>query len=168
MKKWLKDWLPSLFIALILSFILQNYIAQAVTIPSESMIPTLNINDKLIINKLIKPEDLEYGAIVVFYSPVTKGERYIKRLIGIGGDTIEIKNGYLYRNGERIHEPYLVKSIDYEFGPVLVPEDNYFFLGDNRNSSYDSHLWPYPFIEKEKLIGKAVFRYYPFSRVKKF
>ncbi|HHT51385.1 MAG TPA: signal peptidase I [Eubacteriaceae bacterium] len=168
MKKWLKDWLPSLFIALILSFILQNYIAQAVTIPSESMIPTLNINDKLIINKLIKPEDLEYGDIVVFYSPVTKGERYIKRLIGIGGDTIEIKNGYLYRNGERIHEPYLVKSIDYEFGPVLVPEDNYFFLGDNRNSSYDSHLWPYPFIEKEKLIGKAVFRYYPFSRVKKF
>ena len=66
MKKWLKDWLPSLFIALILSFILQNYIAQAVTIPSESMIPTLNINDKLIINKLIKPEDLEYGDIVVF------------------------------------------------------------------------------------------------------
>ncbi len=168
MKKWLKDWIPSLFIALILSFILQTFIAQAVTIPSESMIPTLNINDKLIINKLVKSEDLAYGDIIVFYSPVTKGERYIKRLIGVGGDTIEIKNGYLYRNGEKVQEPYLVKSIDYEFGPVLVPEDNYFFLGDNRNSSYDSHLWPYPFIEKEDLIGKAIFRYYPFNRVKKF
>lgn len=167
-KKWLKDWIPSLLIAIILSFVLQSFVAQAVTIPSESMIPTLNVNDKLIINKMINPKDLNYGDIVVFYSPIKKEERYIKRLIGVGGDTIEIRNGYLYRNNKKIEEPYLDKSIEYEFGPVLVPENNYFFLGDNRDSSFDSHAWPYPFIQEEEVIGKAIFRYYPFSEVRKF
>src|SRR5690554_6031325 len=106
-KKWLKDWIPSLLIAIILSFVLQSFVAQAVTIPSESMVPTLNVNDKLIINKMINPKDLDYGDIVVFYSPIKKEERYIKRLIGVGGDTIEIKDGYLYRNNIKIEEPYL-------------------------------------------------------------
>jgi len=167
-KKWLKDWIPSLIIAIILSFVLQTYVAQAVTIPSETMVPTLNINDKLIINKMINPNDLEYGDIVVFFSPIKEEERFIKRLIGVGGDTIELREGFLYRNGEKIEEPYLDKAIDYEFGPVLVPENNYFFLGDNRNRSYDSHLWPSPFIEEGEVIGKAIFRYYPLSKVRKF
>ena len=99
MKKILKDWIPSILIAIVLSFILQTFVAQAVTIPSESMVPTLEVNDRLIINKMIDPGNLKYGDIVVFHSPLEdKNERYIKRLMGKGGDIIEIKGGHLYRN----------------------------------------------------------------------
>lgn len=166
-RKWIKDWIPSLIIAIILSFLLQNFVAQAVTIPSNSMVPTLNINDKLIINKMAKAKELEHGDIVVFFSPIGD-ERYIKRLMGVGGDIVEVTGGYLYRNEEKIEEPYLAEPIDYEYGPVMVPESTYFFLGDHRNISYDSHMWADPFIEEEKIIGKAVFRYYPFSEMERF
>lgn len=166
-KSWFREWIPSILIAIVLSFILQTYVAQAVTIPSGSMIPTLKINDKLIINKLIKPEDVEIGEIVVFYSPIEdkENERLIKRVIGLEGDTIQIKDGYLYRNEEKIEEPFIAEPIEYEFGPVKVPKDHFFFLGDNRNISYDSHLWPSPFIGKDEIIGKAIFRYYPIQNI---
>lgn len=146
---------------------LQSFVAQAVTIPSTSMVPTLNVNDKLIINKMIKPENLNYGDIVVFFSPIGD-ERYIKRLMGVGGDTVEVREGCFYRNGKEIQETYLAESIEYEFGPTVIPESKYFFLGDNRNISFDSHLWPDPFIEESEIIGKAVFRYYPFNEIEKF
>ncbi|MCR1897575.1 signal peptidase I [Irregularibacter muris] len=169
MKKWIVEWIPSILIALVLSLILQTYIAQAVTIPSASMVPTLSISDKLIINKMVKPDNLKFGDIVVFFSPIedSQEERLIKRVIGLEGDVIEVKEGHLFRNGQKVEEPYLAQPINYEFGPITVPEDNFLFLGDNRNISYDSHLWPSPFIPKEKIIGKAIFRYYPFNRIGK-
>src|SRR5690554_5389655 len=115
MKKILRDWMPSIFIAIVLSFVLQTFVAQAVTIPSTSMVPTLNINDRLIINKMIEPEELQYGDIVVFHSPIEgKDERYIKRLMGKGGDIIEVKDGFLFRNGIKIEETYLAESIKYD------------------------------------------------------
>ena len=166
MKKILKDWIPSILIAIVLSFILQTFVAQAVTIPSESMVPTLEVNDRLIINKMIDPGNLKYGDIVVFHSPLEdKNERYIKRLMGKGGDIIEIKGGHLYRTGLKIEEPYLAEPIEYDFGPVEVPRGHFFFLGDNRNRSYDSHLWSTPFVSSDRIIGKAVFRYFPLGRI---
>lgn len=68
----------------------------------------------------------------------------MKRLIGLPGDTIQIKDGVLYRNEERIEEPYIKEPMRYEFGPIQVPEKQYFFLGDNRNQSYDAHMWETP------------------------
>ncbi|BAU27132.1 signal peptidase I [Aneurinibacillus soli] len=168
MWKWLKEWVPIIVIALVLSMTIRTYVGEAVVVPSGSMLPTIHINDRLAVEKFINTKDLKPGDIVVFYPPVPdkKDERFIKRLIGIGGDTIEIRDGALYRNGKKVDEPYIREPMTYNFGPVTVPEGKFFFLGDNRNESFDAHLWPTPFVDKSAICGKAVFRFYPFSDMK--
>jgi signal peptidase I len=74
------------------------------------------------------------------------------------GDTIHIREGTLYRNGEKVIERYTKEPMRYDFGPVTVPRDKFFFLGDNRNESFDSHLWVTPFVEKDKIIGKVIWQ----------
>ncbi|AMA72283.1 MULTISPECIES: signal peptidase I [Aneurinibacillus] len=167
MRKLIKEWVPVIVLAIVLSLTIRTYIGEAVVVPSGSMLPTIHINDRLAVDKLIRPEDLQRGDIVVFYPPVPEkeGERFIKRLIGIGGDTIEIKNGALYRNGQKVDEPYIKEPMNYEFGPVTVPPGKFFFLGDNRNESYDSHLWPTPFVDADAIEGTVRFRFYPFTDI---
>jgi signal peptidase I len=165
LKKWAKEWIPSLLIAFVATFTVNTYVAQAFKVPSGSMEPTIQIDDRLIMEKMVSFTDFQFGDIIVFYPPLPEHEKYVKRLIGLPGDTIEIKGGYLYRNGQKIDEPYLSERMNYSYGPVTVPENKYFFLGDNRNDSYDSHLWPTPFVDKKEMIGKAILRYYPFTHV---
>ncbi|MCZ8516335.1 signal peptidase I [Paenibacillus filicis] len=164
-KRWVKEWVPSLAIAVIISFSVNTYIAQGMTIPSGSMLPTIQLNDKVLVEKLVHWTPFQFGDIVVFYPPLPGQEnvRFIKRLIGLPGDTIEVKNGVLIRNGQQVDEPYVKEKMNYTFGPVTVPEGKYLFLGDNRNDSLDSHLWPTPFVDKSQIIGKALFRYYPLT-----
>ncbi len=159
MKRFLKQWLPSLAIVIIISLVVRTYIAEAMVVPSGSMIPTIKIHDRIIVEKVMPITELHHGDIVVFYPPVKiEGvKKLVKRLIGMPGDIIEIKDGSLYRNNVRITEPYIMEPMDYNYGPVRVPENEYFFLGDNRNDSFDSHLWEIPFVEKKKLIGKVLF-----------
>ncbi|UUZ97758.1 signal peptidase I [Paenibacillus sp. P25] len=125
------------------------------------------MNDKVLVEKMVGLTDFKFGDIVVFYPPLPghENERYIKRLIGLPGDTIEIKDGALYRNGQKVDEPYVKEPMNYTYGPVTVPANQYFFLGDNRNESLDSHMWPTPFVDKSKIVGKAMFRYYPFGSI---
>ncbi|AIG28232.1 signal peptidase I [Brevibacillus laterosporus] len=165
--KIVREWLPIIAIALVLSFTIRTFVVQAVYVPSTSMVPTLQVDDRLFIEKISNPENFQYGDIVVF-SPPIQGNKdlFIKRLVGKGGDTIEIKQGFLYRNGVKIEEPYLKEAMNYDFAPVHVPPDHYFFLGDNRNGSFDSHLWPTPFVEKKAVVGKGIFLYYPFSHMR--
>lgn len=165
--RFLKEWVPPIAVAILLSFTIRTYVAEAVKIPSNSMVPTINVDDRLVITKWSSADDLEFGDIVVFTPPFpSEHDRLIKRLIGLGGDTIEIREGFLYRNGEKVMEPYLNEPINYSYGPITVPEGKYFFLGDNRNISFDSHLWPEPFVDKDDIIGKAVFRYFPLTQMK--
>jgi signal peptidase I len=155
MWKIMRQWLPSLTIAIVVALILNTYVAQAMRVPTGSMIPTIEVNDHLIVEKMLWLTTLKRGDIVVFYPPF--GDlKYVKRLIGLPGDLIEINNGELYRNHELVDEPYINEKMDYSFGPVTVPEGNYFFLGDNRNVSYDAHLWEQPFVPKADLIGKVL------------
>lgn len=156
MWKFIKQWVPTILIAIVLSLFIRTYVAEAVKVPTGSMIPTIDINDQLFVEKMLWLTNLQHGDIVVFYPPGIS-ERYVKRLIGLPGDTIEIKDGSLYRNQEMVEEPYIREKMTYTFGPVQVPENSYFFLGDNRNDSYDSHLWETPFVPKEDLIGKVLF-----------
>ncbi|GED70742.1 S26 family signal peptidase [Brevibacillus reuszeri] len=156
--KIIKEWGPSLLIAIVASLTIRTFVAEAMVVPTGSMLPTIQINDRLIVEKIIKMDEYKFGDIVVFYPPVPEKvhERYVKRLIGLPGDVIEIKNGSLIRNGVKLSETYLNEPIRYEYGPITVPENKYFFLGDNRNESFDSHLWTTPFVDKEKVIGKAI------------
>ncbi|WP_249861519.1 signal peptidase I [Paenibacillus konkukensis] len=154
-------------IAVIVSFTFNTYVAQGMKVPTGSMLPTIQLDDKILVEKMVKLTDFKFGDVVVFYPPLPDqaDQRFVKRLIGLPGDTIEVKDGALYRNGEKVDEPYLKEKMNYTYGPITVPADQYFFLGDNRNDSLDSHLWPTPFVDKSKLIGKVLFRYYPFNHI---
>nr|WP_283942846.1 signal peptidase I [Paenibacillus konkukensis] len=167
MKRWIKEWVPTLAIAVIVSFTFNTYVAQGMKVPTGSMLPTIQLDDKILVEKMVKLTDFKFGDVVVFYPPLPDqaDQRFVKRLIGLPGDTIEVKDGALYRNGEKVDEPYLKEKMNYTYGPITVPADQYFFLGDNRNDSLDSHLWPTPFVDKSKLIGKVLFRYYPFNHI---
>jgi signal peptidase I len=191
-RKWIREWVPSIAIAIVVALLVNTYVAQAVKVPTGSMLPTIQLNDRFIVEK--KPlvgDHLSFGDIVVFYPPLDGNgsptvqnsavltglcgalnifsgcpELYVKRLIGLPGDTIQVKDGALYRNGQKVDEPYIRAKMTYNYGPVTVPEGHYFFLGDNRNESFDSHLWPTtPFVEQKEIVGKVIFRMFPFNHL---
>jgi signal peptidase I len=163
----IKEWVPTLLITLGVSFTFNTYVAQGMRVPTGSMLPTIQLEDKLLVEKMVKLTDFQFGDVVVFHPPLeaNKDQDFVKRLIGLPGDTIEIKNSTLFRNGQSVDEPYLKEKMTYSFGPVQVPIDHYFFLGDNRNDSLDSHLWPTPFVDKSQLVGKVMFRYFPLDHL---
>ncbi|NJN74244.1 MAG: signal peptidase I [Limnothrix sp. RL_2_0] len=161
--------IKTLVTAGILAIGIRTFVAEARYIPSESMLPTLEINDRLIIEKVsYRFKDPKRGDVVVFYpTEVLEQQNYtdafIKRVIGIPGDVVEVNSGRVYVNGNQLEEDYINEAPDYDYGPVTIPEDHYLVLGDNRNNSYDSHYWG--FVPREKLVGKAFVRFWPFNRV---
>jgi signal peptidase I len=155
--------------AAILAFGIRTFVAEARYIPSSSMEPTLLINDRLIIEKIsYHLHDPKRGDIVVFNPTKALQERnfkdaFIKRVIGLPGDTIQVKNGIVYVNGGALSENYIAQKPEYNYGPVTVPPGQYLVLGDNRNNSYDSHYWG--FVPKDKFVGRAFVRFWPFDRL---
>ena len=159
----------SALIAIVLVFlIIRPFIVQAFYIPSGSMRPTLLERDHILVNKFVyRIHEPREGDIVVFKSPpgasLDGQERdFIKRLIGLPGDTIEVKNGAVYRNGQRLNEPYILETPDYEMPPVKILPHKLFVMGDNRRNSNDSHAWG--LLDRKRIIGEAMFRFWPFSR----
>lgn len=161
MKKIFSNWIIPIVSALIIAFIINKFVIFQVEIPSGSMIPTLNINDRLFATRVYNNQNLERGDMVIFnFEP--KNELFIKRLIGLPSDYVEINSGVVSVNGEILEENY-IKELGNFTGSYQVPRDEYFFLGDNRNSSFDSRFWDYPFIKGEDIKGKAVLKVYPFD-----
>ncbi len=155
--------------ALILAFGIRTFVAEARYIPSSSMEPTLEINDKLIIEKLsYRFESPQRGDVVVF-SPTDAlkaqnfHDAFIKRVIALPGETVKVKAGTVFIDNQPLSEKYIDEDPNYNYGPVTVPAGQYLVLGDNRNNSYDSHLWG--FVPKENIIGKAFVRFWPPQRV---
>lgn len=160
----------SIVLSAILAIVIRLFVAEARYIPSGAMLPTLQINDRLIIDKLTyRFESPKRGDIVVF-SPTEAlrkqnfNDAFIKRIIGLPGDQVQVKGGLVYINNQPLRESYIAKedAAQYEWGPQTVPPNAYFVLGDNRNNSYDSHYWGY--VPRENIIGKATQRFYPFDR----
>jgi len=153
--------------AIILATLINKFLFYNVRIPSESMYPTIKIGDRITVTRVYDKSNLKRGDIIVFYSYELK-DRLIKRLIGLPGDEIDIKdNGQVFINGNKSEEPYVVYNE--ELGKRFkVPQDKYLFLGDNRASSLDARKWENPYIDGKDIKGKARFVIYPFKRFGKF
>jgi len=203
---WIWDWAKSIVVALIVWFFLRTFLVEAFRIPSGSMENTLLIGDFLFVNKAL------YGAevplihkrlpavrephrddILVFDSVEEEGLKVVKRLIGMPGDTLSMENGELFRNGQRVNEPYAVhadptRSEDpiqrakmrewqlphlvrrdpatyqpdlQEWGPIVVPADSFFMMGDNRDSSYDGRYWG--FLPRKNVRGRPLVVYFSYD-----
>lgn len=155
------DWIVPIVIAVILAVLINKLLIFKVKIPSESMVPTLNVGDRLFVTRVYNPENLKRGDIVVFRSE-EKDEDMIKRLIGLPGDKIVINDGIVTVNGETLEESYIGTSDNYS-GEFTVPEGKYFFLGDNRYWSLDSRYWEEPYIDGSEIKGKAQVKVYPWK-----
>ena len=164
-KGFLYEWGIPVVVAVVLALLITKFIVFKVYIPSESMVPTLNVGDRLFVTRVYNEEKFERGDILVFESDELE-EKLIKRLIGLPGDKILIENGEVYVNGEKLIEDY-IGNADRFNGEYEVPEGKYFFLGDNRLWSKDSRYWINPYIDGKDIIGKAQFKVYPFSEIGK-
>lgn len=169
--EFIKDTAQVVIFALILTFILRSFVFETRTIPSGSMLPTLQIGDKLFVDKIyFKMTELKRFDIITFMPPqgaqggdVKLGTPWIKRLIGLPGDTIQVMDGKLYLNDKPLEEPYIKQKPTYSYGPVTVPDGMVFVMGDNRNNSNDSHFWG--FLPMENIKGRAFYRYWPPDRI---
>ncbi len=160
-----------LFVALILALLIRVFIAEPRYIPSDSMVPTLVVGDRLVVEKVsYRLHPPHFGDIIVFDPPLQlqeygfkKDQAFIKRIIGEPGQTVKVMNGKVYINDRPLTEPYIAAPPDYILPPVTVPEGYLFVMGDNRPNSNDSHVWG--FLPQENIIGRACFRFYPFNRI---
>lgn len=160
-KKFIREWLPPIIVAVLLAIMINKFLIFKVDVPSGSMEPTINIGDKFLVTRIYNFENIKRGDIIVFQNN-EKNKLMVKRLIGVPGDEIDIQGEKLYINGKGIEEDYVKYSDDY-FGKFKVPEDKYFFLGDNRSNSGDSRDWKEPYIDKKDIKGKIQIRIYPFK-----
>lgn len=167
----LVEGVKTIALSVILALGIRQFVAEARYIPSESMVPTLEVNDRLIIEKIsYRFQPPQRGDIIVFWpndqlrreNPSLK-DAFIKRVIGLPGDKVEVKNGEVLVNGTVLEENYTAEEPSYQWGPEVVPDDSYLVLGDNRNNSYDSHYWG--FVPRRNIIGRAVVRFWPIDRV---
>jgi signal peptidase I len=158
------EWFGLLAAAFLLTLVIRTFVLDNRIVPTGSMLPTIQLNDRLFVDKLFyKVQGVERGDIIVFHAPENVGEEkdMVKRVIGLPGETLEIKEGLVYIDGRALNEPYVAEEPSYFFDPVTVPEGSYFVMGDNRNHSLDSHVWG--FLSAEYITGRIWIRYYPFS-----
>ena len=164
-KREILEWTLVILISAALAFGLDKFIIVNAKIPSASMEPTIMTGDRLIGNRLAYlGEDPKRGDVVIFLFPDNEKEYFIKRVIGLPGETVTIKAGKVYINDspQPLDESAYVKTTPLgDFGPFAVPQGAYFMMGDNRNNSMDSRYWNQPFVYKDKILGKAWVRYYP-------
>ncbi|NLY40207.1 MAG: signal peptidase I [Desulfovibrionales bacterium] len=175
----LKEYAEALLVALVLAFFIRSFVVQAFKIPSGSMLQTLQIGDHLLVTKFAygikipftnilvwEREGPQHGDIIVFEFPEDPSKDFIKRVIGVPGDVIEVKDKQVFRNGIPLDESYIQHTDSAHnsvprrdnFGPIMVPEGKYFSMGDNRDESYDSRFWG--FVERNKIEGKAFILYW--------
>lgn len=163
--------LQIVIIALSLAIVIRALIAEPRYIPSDSMVPTLHVGDRVVVEKIsyhLQPP--KTGDIVVFAPPeqlqeqgFTQDQAFIKRIIGLPGQTVAVKKGLVYLNDKPLVEKYIAEPPQYQWGPYRVPENEYFVMGDNRNNSNDSSRWG--FLPKQNIIGRAVVRFWPLERI---
>lgn len=164
-KKELIEWIQTISIALIVAFLVRQFLFQPYRVQMGSMLPTLHENNLIIVNKLIyRMKNPNRGDIVVFRPPSNKDVFYIKRIIGLPGEMVEVKEGNVFINSEQIKENYLVIDTPGIFGPRKLQKGEYFVMGDHRNNSLDSR--EFGPIKLSDISGKAIFVLWPPKYIK--
>ncbi|SHL06882.1 signal peptidase I Serine peptidase. MEROPS family S26A [Anaerocolumna jejuensis DSM 15929] len=169
-KKEIFSWIKIILLALVISFVLNHYIIVSAEVPTGSMENTIMIGDRIIASRLSYHfHEPQRGDIIVFNFPDDESQKYLKRIIGLPGETVKIKDGKVYINDSKtpLKEDYLRETPVGDYGPYTVPKDSYFLMGDNRNDSFDSRFWEHTFATRDEIIGKAEFRYYPMPKLLK-
>ena len=164
--KGIESWLKEIFFATLTAVLIIVFLVQPVRVEGNSMLPRLHDNERVFVNKFVyRVSDIERGDIVVFWYPGNTSKSFIKRVVGLPGETVEIRFGKVLLDGRPYPEPYVPPEFmdRTDFGPVRVPEDHYFVMGDHRNTSNDSRSWGT--LSANLIFGKAVFRYWPLSRL---
>lgn len=202
--RWAWEWIKSISVAILLFLIIRTFAVEAFKIPTGSMENTLLVGDFLLVNKAVYGAQVpftdlrlpafdrpERGDVVVFEYPLDRKKNYVKRVIGLPGDTLEMRAGRLYLNGGELPESYvqhIQPNGDYydpqfewqryhlapdrdpstyrptrdDWGPIVVPKDNYFVMGDNRDNSQDSRYWG--FVDRKLIKGRPLIIYYSFDK----
>lgn len=162
-----KDWAISILIAIVLAFFIRYFIVELYMVEGPSMRPTLVSGERLVVNKfLYRFKEPQRGEVVVFRYPKDPSRDFIKRVIGVPGDTIEVKDGRVIRNGQVLDESYILERIRGNYSPAKVPEGHIFAMGDNRNNSEDSRFKDVGFVPYELIKGKAMVIFWPFDHIK--
>ncbi len=162
------EWVGLVILALVIALLIKTFLFQAFFIPSESMVPTLKVHDRVLVNKLAyKLHAVHRDDIVVFKAPPDSDpgiDDLVKRVIGLPGETVSGHGGHVYINGKELDESYLPKgTTTSDFAPVKIPADSYWVMGDNRGNSKDSRV--FGVITKGKIVGRVFFRIWPFTRL---
>jgi signal peptidase I len=192
-KKEVREWVETIVVAMVLALFIRTYIIQAFKIPSGSMLETLQLGDHLFVNKFIygtrvpfggkkiwSLRHIERGDIIVFKYPVDPKKDFVKRVVGLPGDIIEIHNKIVFINNERQIEPNAIHKDSRVFPdapdmpaecrprdnlqPIKVPAGKFFVMGDNRDNSLDSRFWG--FLPEDNVRGRAWFIYWPLNRIR--
>ncbi|HLJ61749.1 MAG TPA: signal peptidase I [bacterium] len=157
--------LDACIFAAVLSLVIITFVVQAFYIPSGSMEPTLMVDDRILVAKfLYRFEPVQRGDVIVFRYPLNPSRDFVKRVIGLPGQHVQLKEGVVYVDGARVSEKgYTIRPDFGNYGPITVPPNEYFVLGDNRNNSEDSRFFGY--VPRANIIGRAVFIYWPPQRI---
>lgn len=183
-KSVVRDWIESIIVAFILAMLIRTFVVQAFKIPTGSMHPTLKVGDLILVNKFIYGAKVPFtdfrlpavrqpkrGDVIVFIYPEDPKKDFIKRLVALEGETVEIKNGTIYVNDQPVLDPLFNQRYYYNRGPyakegekLIVPQGSFFVLGDNSGSSQDSRYWG--FVPRKNILGKALVIYWPLTRIR--
>jgi len=163
----IKDWVVSILIAVVLAFFIRYFIVELYMVEGPSMRPTLANGERLVVNKfLYRFRAPERGEIIVFRYPRDPSRDFIKRVIAVPGDTVEIKEGRVFVNGQLLNENYILEKTRGSYPLSTVPEGHVFVMGDNRNNSEDSRFRDVGFVSKDMIKGKAIVVFWPLDHLK--
>ncbi|MCR4425192.1 MAG: signal peptidase I [Firmicutes bacterium] len=161
------EYLNALVVAVVLAAFVMTFVARSFLVQGPSMEPTLHDGERLLVNKFVyRFSSPKRGNIVVFRYPYNPSRMFIKRVIGLPGEVVQVAGGIVYVNGQSLEEPYIYERPYREFGPAVVPEGRVFVLGDNRNMSQDSTDETVGMVPLGNIEGKAFFVYWPPSRIR--